>query len=200
MTLRKRTPGRLRNAATAAVLALVCLVSPIQATPAAAADRDAQGFSTKQPDTWGPIQIVVYKSRRKLLVYRSGQFFRQYDVVLGFQPEGRKRFMHDAKTPEGFYKITGKRAHPRWQYFLAFNYPNEWDRERYAAEMEAGMIPDIGGKPFGIGGNVGIHGTDKKHLNDAGTDWTKGCISLSPEDIRELHGLVKVGTPVWVLE
>ncbi len=143
---------------------------------------------------------MVYKSKRKLLVYRYGKFFKQYPIVLGFKPEGRKRFAHDARTPEGYYHIINIRPHPRWQYFITFSYPNAEDRRLYNEELAAGRIPELDGSPLSIGGSVGIHGSDKPDKQAAGTDWTKGCIAMNSIDVIELRSLVSVGTPVWVLE
>jgi lipoprotein-anchoring transpeptidase ErfK/SrfK len=44
-----------------------------------------------------------------------------------------------------------------------------------------------------LGGEIFIHG------HGASRDWTRGCIALDNEDMRELYGLVDVGTPVTIL-
>jgi murein L,D-transpeptidase YafK len=149
---------------------------------------------------WGPVQIVVYKSARVLALYRGGNFEMQVPVVLGLQPEGRKRHAEDARTPEGLYHIVGKRRHDRWQYFLAIDYPNETDRKIYDDEVRRGRIPDEDGKPFLIGGAVGIHGNDRAVEQAAGVNWTKGCIALGVSDIAAVAAVAPVGTPVWIVE
>ena len=55
-----------------------------------------------------------------------------------------------------------------------------------------------GDRYAGVGGAVGIHGTDKPGLNNRGIDWTWGCISLENDAIEELASLVPVGTPVLI--
>lgn len=149
---------------------------------------------------WSPVQIVVYKSRRSLALYRAGTFEIEYPVVLGLAPVGRKRHAHDARTPEGLYRVVGKRAHDRWQYFLALDYPNANDRRSYGEELRGGTIPDEDGEPFGIGDAIGIHGNDRPAEQAAGVDWTKGCIALKAADIAELVPKVPVGAPVWIVE
>lgn len=155
--------------------------------------------ATPAPAKWGPVQIVVYKARRSLALYRFGNFYREYPVVLGMNPEGRKRHAHDARTPEGLYHVVKKRPHERWQYFLDLDYPNDKDRRIYTEEKGAGRIPDEDGSPFAIGGSIGIHGNDRADQQAAGIDWTKGCVALEPADIAEIEALTPVGTPVWIV-
>lgn len=155
--------------------------------------------ATPAAPKWGPVQIVVYKARRSLALYRFGNFYREYPVVLGMNPEGRKRHAHDARTPEGLYHVVKKRPHERWQYFLDLDYPNDKDRRIYTEEKSAGRIPDEDGSPFAIGGSIGIHGNDRADQQAAGIDWTKGCIALEPADIAEIEALTPVGTPVWIV-
>ena len=149
---------------------------------------------------WGPVQVVIYKSKRSLALYHSGSFDKEYPVVLGLVPKGRKRHANDARTPEGLYRVVGKRAHDRWQYFLALDYPNAEDRKHYEEELGDGTIPDEDGKPFGIGDSIGIHGNDRAADQASGVDWTKGCIALTAKDVAEIAAKVPVGTPVWIVE
>jgi murein L,D-transpeptidase YafK len=151
-------------------------------------------------ELWRGVQVVVYKSKRLLSVYRDGVFQKEYRVVLGLVPDGRKRHASDARTPEGLYRVAGKRRHERWQHFLALDYPNAKDRAQYDSEVRRGAIPDDGGKPFGIGGDIGIHGNDRVAEQTAGIDWTKGCIAMSAADIQEINETVPVGAPVWIVQ
>ncbi|MFT4571680.1 MAG: hypothetical protein ACI8TX_000241 [Hyphomicrobiaceae bacterium] len=175
-------------------------------TPAQTPMVIARASSTDTTDTtvdgeaWGPLQLVVYKGKRTLLVYREGVFYKQYPIVLGFKPDGRKRFAHDARTPEGYYRIIDKRPHNRWGYFMAIDYPNERDRFIYKAEVQQGLVPVENGRPFSIGSGLGLHGTDKPGKQAAGINWTKGCVALSNDAISELYEMVEVGTPIWLLE
>jgi murein L,D-transpeptidase YafK len=146
------------------------------------------------------VQVVVYKSRRLLAVYRNGAFEKEFRVLLGLAPDGHKRHAGDARTPEGRYRVTGKRRHDRWQHFLALDYPNARDRELYHAAVGRGAIPQENGKPFGIGGDIGIHGNDREEEQAAGIDWTKGCVAMSAADIDSLNALVPAGTEVWIVE
>lgn len=154
-------------------------------------------------EPWGPVQLVVYKARRLLALYRRGDLEREYPVVLGLVPEGTKRHAFDARTPEGLYHVVGKRPHHRWQVFLALDYPNAGDRRRYQDEVRGGTIPDDpdnDGRPFAIGDGIGLHGNDRADEQARGVDWTKGCIALEAEDIAEVAEAVEVGTPVWIVK
>ncbi len=192
-----RGKRRLYPFAAFALCALLLTVGCAAREPVAAKTGPTAETVSRE---WGPLQLVLYKGRRTLVLYRYGELVKQYPVSLGFKPEGDKRFIYDARTPEGYYRITDKRPHPRWQYFLEFDYPNAWDRRRYAENVAAGTVPELNGEPFGIGGNLGIHGSDKPEAQSNGQDWTKGCIAMSPDDIRELHESVEIGTPLWLLE
>jgi hypothetical protein len=61
--------------------------------------------------------------------------------------------------------------------------------------MDEGDIPPAGDHYAGIGGAVGIHGTDKPSLNARNVD---GCISLENADVAELVTLVPIGTLVLI--
>src|SRR5947208_3539176 len=100
--------------------------------------------------------------------------------------------------PAGLYMIVDKRRHSRWGHFLLLDYPNLQDLHRYWIAMEAGTIPRRGDGYAGVGGAVGIHGTDKPGLNRRGVDWTWGCVSLANADVARLARLVPVGTLVLI--
>ena len=61
--------------------------------------------------------------------------------------------------------------------------------------MDEGDIPPAGDHYAGIGGAVGIHGTDKPSLNARNVDC---CISLENADVAELVTLVPIGTSVLI--
>jgi murein L,D-transpeptidase YafK len=145
------------------------------------------------------LALLVRKSRQILGVYRHGELVKEYPIVVGSRPEGEKLYEGDLRTPEGLYRITRKRAHPRWRYFLELDYPNGTDLRRYERNVRDGRIPMIGDKPLQIGGNIGIHGSDRPTAQMRGKNWTKGCIALTNEDIGVLHDTVKLGTPVLVV-
>jgi murein L,D-transpeptidase YafK len=144
--------------------------------------------------------IIVKRTCRTLELYHWGQLLRSYPAVFGVNPLGSKLYEGDKRTPAGYYTIIEKRPHPRWARFMLLDYPNSTDGQRYLAALDAGELPeDVYGAP-GIGGAIGIHGSDKEDLNRGDIDWTLGCISLTNHDARELDAIVPVGTPVWIQE
>jgi murein L,D-transpeptidase YafK len=143
--------------------------------------------------------IVVRKRCRTLDLYRRGWRIRSFPAVFGLAGSGSKLYEGDLRTPTGLYAIVDKRFHSRWRRFLLLDYPNLRDLHRYWLAMEAGAIPRRGDDSYaGVGGAVGIHGTDKPGLNDRGVDWTWGCISLQNADVDELASMVPIGTLVLI--
>ena len=145
------------------------------------------------------LAIVVEKHRRTLSVFNDGVPVRQFPVVIGRNGSGPKRYEGDMRTPEGAYRVMDKRRHARWSYFIDINYPNEHDVEAYAKAVSDGRIPVIGGEYMGIGGSVGIHGSDHHAEQKAGKDWTRGCVAMYNDDVAVVYDLVEPGTPVLIL-
>jgi murein L,D-transpeptidase YafK len=168
-------------------------VSPPAAGPSVLDDDDHLAWAENEPYT-----IVVRRSCRTLDVYRQGYRVRSFPAVFGLAGSGSKLYEGDLRTPTGLYMIVDKRPHPRWRHFLLLDYPNLEDVHRYWLAMDSGRIPWRGERYAGVGGAVGIHGTDKPSMNERGLDWTFGCISLRNEDVEELAVLVPVGTLVLI--
>jgi murein L,D-transpeptidase YafK len=119
--------------------------------------------------------------------------------VLGKDPQWAKLYEGDHRTPEGEYHIINKYFHPYWSRFMLLDYPTPANQEIYAWSLTAGLLPERGSNDVpGIGGAIGIHGTEDESLNQRGINWTEGCISLFNGDIDELYELVSVGTRVVI--
>jgi murein L,D-transpeptidase YafK len=145
------------------------------------------------------VALVVEKSRRVLTVYDDGVPVFEYPVVMGRNGNGPKRFEGDMRTPEGTYRVTDKRPHERWRYFIELDYPNDSDVSRYAAAVTDGDVPVVRGEFMGIGAQIGIHGSDRPLEQEAGLDWTRGCVAMRSDDVAHLYPLVVPGTPVLIL-
>jgi len=145
-----------------------------------------------------PSLIVVDKTCRTLNLYHYGRLSRTYPAVFGRKP-GRKVYEGDQRTPTGLYMIIGKRNHhQRWARFMLLDYPTEQDVRLYWQNVSAGIVPRRGDGYRGVGGAIGIHGTDDEVLNRIGVDWTMGCVSLLNADVKELSAFVSVGTLVYI--
>ncbi len=197
---------RLRGMAWAALLPLLgsCgpshVLAPPPSTPLARTEPPPKVVGLAPFLPWAadePELVIVDKATRTLVLYVRGVAIRRYPVVLGRAP-GRKVFEGDRRTPSGVYRISWKRSHPRYDKFMLLSYPNERDRVNYARAVEQGEVPGKPGGRRGLGGSVGIHGSDKEDLNRVGINWTYGCVSLSNHDVDELYSLVDSGAIVLI--
>lgn len=169
------------------------LSSPPLATPRLRVDNEAVlPWASEEPAL-----IVVDKGCRTLNLYRYGRLVRSYPMVFGRKP-GRKLHEGDKRTPTGLYMIIDKDHHKRWSRFMRLDYPTAHDVGRYWQHVSVGAVPKRAKGYAGVGGAIGIHGTDNEAFNRVGINWTLGCISLFNYDVRELYTLVSVGTLVYI--
>lgn len=181
------------------LFAVLALLAPLACTPAAK-PQGSSALAAPQADERAPLEwarsepylVVVRRSCRTLSVYRYGEWMRTYGHVAFGRVPGVKTYEGDRKTPNGLYRIAGRRVHPRWSRFILIDYPNLSDRDDHRKALAEGTA--IGGP----GGEIGIHGTDKERFNELGIDWTMGCVSLMNEDVNELYELVPDGTLVLI--
>lgn len=134
--------------------------------------------------------IIIYKSKRELLVYSKGKLLKKYKIALGRNPIGAKAFEGDRKTPEGIYYINDKNPTSGWHKNLGISYPNAVDRKRAKQLGKA------------TGGDIKIHGLQNKRgfvgKFHRWKDWTLGCIALTDNEVDELYRAVKIGTPIEI--
>ncbi len=136
--------------------------------------------------------VQVEKSQRKLTLIHDGAVLREYQMVLGFNPNGHKQQEGDGRTPEGIYEITYKNPQSNFHRSLRISYPNAYDKAIAAAK---GVSP---------GGDIVIHGLPNDDPNASRTqhpnrDWTWGCIAVNNTQIEEIWDLVPSGTPIHIL-
>lgn len=141
-----------------------------------------------------PYSIVVYKSKRKMLLCNKyGIPVKKFYISLGRNPVGRKEREWDGKTPEGFYYIDWRNRFSDFYLSLKISYPNFEDK----------IIAYING--YNPGSYIMIHGFPnwaflypwyQKILKY--TDWTNGCIAVSNEEIKEIWDLVDDFTPIVI--
>ena len=152
--------------------------------PASASTTPQDTTQTSKVD-----HILVDKSQRRLVLYRDGKPYKSYEVSLGLNPKGHKRFEGDRRTPEGIYLIDHKNSNSAYHLSLHISYPNERDL-RNASER--------GVKP---GGQIMIHGMPTgliKVSHKYDDDWTDGCIAVSNAAVEEIWRLVDVGTLIEI--
>jgi murein L,D-transpeptidase YafK len=134
--------------------------------------------------------IVVEKAKRTLTLYARKKPLKTYRIALGGNPIGHKEQEGDSRTPEGRYIIDAKNPWSSFHLSLRVSYPNRRDQ---AAARKKGVSP---------GGQIMIHGTPGSlaTLQSTGLfrDWTAGCIAVTNEEIEEIYGAVKAGTPIVI--
>jgi lipoprotein-anchoring transpeptidase ErfK/SrfK len=136
--------------------------------------------------------IVISKAERSLTLYRGGQKILSYPVRLGFNGIKEKRYQGDGATPEGRYRVAGKRGRGQTQYYraLLLDYPNQEDRRRFTIDRKKGKIPAF----RDIGGQIEIHGVDNEWMAQ-----TLGCVMLENPQMAALFERVVNGTPVTIV-
>lgn len=132
--------------------------------------------------------IIVNKSKRILVLYKSGAPFKTFSIGLGRNGSFDKLHAGDNSTPEGKYRVIKKISVSRYHKALLINYPNEDDRRNFIRAKKKGLIP-AGAR---IGGLIEIHGGGKDSM-------TYGCIAMDNNAIDYIFSLVPVGTPVTIV-
>jgi len=128
--------------------------------------------------------IVVFKSKRQLLVYSNGQLLKTYKISIGLQPVGDKQFQGDNKTPEGIYFINDKNPNSICYKNLGISYPNK-DNIANAKRLGKSAGGDI--KIHGLFNNTGFISKFHRWIG-----FTYGCIMVTDEEIDELYTAVKI--------
>ena len=128
---------------------------------------------------------MVNKGARRMYLLHHDKVLKDYDIRLGFAPEGHKQFEGDGRTPEGIYTIDRRNPNSLYHLSIGISYPNEADRAYARAQ---------GKKP---GGDIFIHGQKVPFKKDKG-DWTWGCISVTNKEIEEIYAMVRNGTPIQI--
>jgi L,D-peptidoglycan transpeptidase YkuD (ErfK/YbiS/YcfS/YnhG family) len=140
----------------------------------------------------GSTAIIVDKLHRRLMLYQRGFLVKSFPAELGANGLRRKEHAGDRATPEGLYRVVQLKQGRSTKYYkaLLINYPNDEDRERYAAGKRHGTIP----RRAGIGNLIEIHGDGGE-----GRDWTDGCVALTNVEMDWLYARVMIGTPVTIV-
>ncbi len=130
--------------------------------------------------------LVVNKSARKLYLLHNERILKEYDVALGFAPQGTKTKRGDGRTPEGSYLIDRRNPRSRYHLSIGISYPNSED---IAQAKAAGVDP---------GGDIFIHGEpslrSEIRRSRKTPDWTAGCIAVKNKEIEEIYAMVNKGT------
>jgi len=133
-------------------------------------------------------RVEVHKADRRMYLLHERRVLRKFDIALGFDPLGHKRFEGDGRTPEGAYLIDRRNPDSRFHLSVGISYPNTQD---IAVAQAAGRKP---------GGDIFIHGENGyRQLNHhRGPDWTDGCIAVTDPEMEDIYAMVRDGTMIAI--
>ena len=153
---------------------------------AALAAGSLAGCSSKFRSYDGPpvTGLVVHKARRRMVLLSGNTALRGFEIELGGDPIGPKRWEGDGKTPEGAYWIDRRNPNSSYHLSLGISYPNPQD---VAYAQALGRAP---------GGDIFIHGTPREKRRAA--NWTAGCIAVTNREMEDLYAMVGEGTPIFI--
>ena len=147
--------------------------------------------------------IVIRKKERVLELYDNQKLVKTYKIALGSAPSGDKEREGDGKTPEGEFYVFTKNDRSKFYLALGLSYPNIEDARRglheelisqteYDSIAKAITDKKMPLQNTNLGGEIYIHGGGRE------TDWTKGCVALFDEEIKEIFDQIEVGTSVRI--
>ena len=136
-------------------------------------------------------KIIVFKSKRVMLLLNNGEILNAYRISLGKHPVGHKIRQGDQKTPEGTYVIDSRILGSKFHLALHISYPNDADiKNAQQLGVDPGGDIVIHGLPNGLGRKIG-----KLHRM---TDWTDGCIAVTNSEMEGIWQLIPDGTTIEI--
>lgn len=174
----------------------------------------AQALTEKGIKEAKDVRLVVDRKNYKLNLYSQGILIKDYKAVFGKNSSIIKTSIDDNVTPIGEYKICAVDTSSRYHKFLHLDYPNKHDAAEALArsyinqdEFSSIMISirhnECPPEETRLGSEIGIHGIGQYNIIFKNLpfsfNWTNGSIALSNESIDELYSVVKIGTPVKII-
>ena len=167
-------------------------------------------MANRTVDKWLPGAGTIIRLPKKFII--PNHSFQ--DGIIINLPEYRGYYMNNGKlitfpvgigrmdwtTPLGKSKVDLKLENPSW-------YPPKSVQQEYKQRGEylSPVVPPGPQNPLGklamridIPGGYFIHGTNKP--DGVGMQVSHGCIRLFPEDIKQIFSLIKVNTPVMIVD
>lgn len=140
--------------------------------------------------------IIVDKSDYELKVYDDEGWYATYPVVFGSKDLRDKMKKGDKLTPDGKFRVVGKKIHDKWGPFLLLDYPTDESYRRFNERKAKGQIPS----GADIGGGIAIHATRKQEewTVDNYYNWTDGCVSVKYSEMQDLYSYIPIGTEVTI--
>ena len=160
------------------------------------------------------IHLVIDKTDYRILLYSNKILVKTYKAVFGKSSGIIKSSSDDNITPIGDYKICAIDTSNKYHKFFHLDYPNERDaaeafKQGYIFNDEFNTIilsvkkNECPPKETKLGSEIGIHGIGKYNIIFKNLpfsfNWTNGSIAVSNENIDELFSVIKIGTPVKII-
>jgi murein L,D-transpeptidase YafK len=155
-------------------------------------------------------RIEIDKTARILELHSPLGLVSRHSIRLGSNPDADKTVEGDGATPSGDFYVCAKNPRSRFFLSLCISYPNAEDAARglrdalidaqeHAQILQAITLRKTPPQHTRLGGEIYIHGQPAPPANDAaGSDWTRGCIALDNEGMKDLYDRVGLGTPVII--
>ncbi len=160
-----------------------------------------------EPEVW-----LLVDTQAQTLEVKNGPYTLALfkDIAIGRRGAGFKQHRGDEVTPLGVYRIAwiNKRSH--YRKFFGFDYPSvdnarEALRRGLISSYEFQRIIDahrhnrVPPQNTPLGGQLGIHGLGRadERIHKM-TNWTKGCVALTNEQIDLLEVWIEKGTKVII--
>lgn len=156
-------------------------------------------------DVW----LLVDTQAQSLQVIKGDQTVDVFNnIAIGQNGAGFKHRRGDKVTPLGIYKIAWINNKSPFRRFFGFNYPsmdnahdaiaqgliNLWEYQRILEAHQRGETPP---QNTSLGGQLGIHGLGRADRQiHRMTNWTRGCIALTNEQIDRLSRWIGKDTVV----
>jgi lipoprotein-anchoring transpeptidase ErfK/SrfK len=136
------------------------------------------GLADPDEESSDSTKIVIIRAANTLYLYNGDTIIKSYKIAVGKKT---------TPTPLGQFRIVNRIVNPGW-------FPQGKD------PVPAGVTANpVGTRWMGLSEKgYGIHGTNKP--SSIGKMASKGCIRMKNKDIEDLFALVKVGTPVEIIE
>lgn len=129
-----------------------------------------------------PTILTVDRAHFRLHLFKHLTLVETYGIAVG---------RAGLETPTGLYHVQEREVNPAWHV------PNS----AWAGALAGRTIPPGPGDPIvarwlGLGGGIGIHGTNEPF--SIGSAASHGCIRMVPSDVIALYPRVPIGTPVLI--
>ncbi|MDQ0203655.1 L,D-transpeptidase [Pectinatus haikarae] len=124
-----------------------------------------------------PVRLLINIPARWIRLYNNDICTAAYPVAVG-KPA--------TPTPTGNFKVIDKEINPTWI-----------DPDDLSVQIPSGEDNPLGYRWIGIGGNYGIHGTNRP--SSIGSFTSNGCVRVKEENIEALFPKVEIGTPVKII-